>query len=122
MPANHPVNGTLKGQIEKTEFSQEVELGPGESKDVTFTPEQFPQLNLDHPRLWWPAQMGKSERYSLSLEFNIDGKTSDRSETKFGIREVKSELLSVNRRLFSINGKNILIRGRRLVSRHDAAR
>ncbi len=109
--ANHPVKGTLKGQIEKTEFSQEVELGPGESKDVTFTPEQFPQLNLDHPRLWWPAQIGKPEHYSLSLEFILDGKASDRSETKFGIREVKSELLSANRRLFSINGKNILIRG-----------
>jgi exo-1,4-beta-D-glucosaminidase len=109
--ANHPVKGTLKGQIEKTQFSQEVELGPGESKDVTFTSEQFPQLNLDHPRLWWPAQMGKPERYSLSLEFALDGKISDHSETKFGIREVKSDVFSANRRLFSINGKNILIRG-----------
>jgi exo-1,4-beta-D-glucosaminidase len=109
--ANHPVKGTLKGQIEKIEFSQEVELGAGESKDVTFAPEQFQQLNIDHPRLWWPAQMGKPERYSLSLEFDLDGKVSDRSETKFGIREVKSEVLSANRRLFSINGKNILIRG-----------
>ena len=109
--ANHLVKGTLKGQIEKTEFSQEVELGPGESKDVTFTSEQLPQLNIDHPRLWWPAQMGKPERYSLSLEFNLDGKISDHAETKFGIREVKSEVLSANRRLFSINGKNVLIRG-----------
>ena len=109
--ANHLVKGTLKGQIEKTEFSQEVELGPGDSKDVTFTSEQFPQLNIDHPRLWWPAQMGKPERYSLSLEFNLDGKISDHAETKFGIREVKSEVLSANRRLFSINGKNVLIRG-----------
>ena len=109
--ANQPVKGTLKGQIEKIEFSQEVELGPGESKDVTFTPEQFSQLNLDHPRLWWPAQMGKPELYTLSLEFNVDGKISDRAETKFGIREVKSEVLAANRRLFSINGKKILIRG-----------
>jgi exo-1,4-beta-D-glucosaminidase len=109
--ANHPVKGTLKGQIEKIEFSQEVELGAGESKDVTFAPEQFQQLNLDHPRLWWPAQMGKPERHTLSLEFELDGKISDRAESRFGIREVKSEVLSANRRLFSINGKNILIRG-----------
>ncbi|MGH9547577.1 MAG: glycoside hydrolase family 2 protein [Terriglobales bacterium] len=108
---HHPVKGTLKGQIEKTEFSQEVELAPDESKDVTFTPEQFSQLTIDHPRLWWPAQMGKPERYSLSLQFDLDGKVSDRSETKFGIREVKSEVFSASRRLFSINGKNILIRG-----------
>src|SRR5260370_4839440 len=55
--------------------------------------------------------MGKPERYSLSLAFNLDGKISDHAETKFGIREVKSEVLSANRRLFSINGKNVLIRG-----------
>jgi exo-1,4-beta-D-glucosaminidase len=109
--ANHPVKGTLKGRIEKVEFSQPVDLGAGESKDVTFAPEQYSQLNIDHPRLWWPAQMGKPERYNLSLEFDVDGRTSDQSETKFGIREVKSEVLAANRRLFSINGKNILIRG-----------
>jgi exo-1,4-beta-D-glucosaminidase len=109
--ANHPVKGTLKGQIEKVEFSQPVELGAGESKDVTFVPEQYSQLNIDHPRLWWPAQMGKPGLYNLSLEFVVGGKTSDQSETKFGIREVKSEVLAANRRLFSINGKNILIRG-----------
>jgi exo-1,4-beta-D-glucosaminidase len=109
--ANHPVKGTLKGRIEKIEFSQDVEVGPGESKDVAFTPEQFSQLNIDRPRLWWPAQMGKPELYSLSLEFVTDGKVSDQAETRFGIRQVKSEVLAANRRLFSINGKNILIRG-----------
>ena len=87
---DHAIQGKLQGQIEKTEFSQEVELGPRESKDITFTPEQFPQLNFDHPRLWWPAQMGKPELYNLSLEFNLEGKISDRSETRFGIREVNS--------------------------------
>ena len=55
--------------------------------------------------------MGKPERYTLNLEFNVDGKISDRAETRFGIREIKSEVLSANRRLFSVNGKNVLIRG-----------
>ena len=109
--ATHPVKGTLKGQIEKVEFSQEIELSAGESKDVTFTSDQFPQLNIDHPHLWWPAQMGKPELYNLNLEFVLDGQVSDRSETRFGIREVKSEVFSANRRLFSVNGKNVLIRG-----------
>ena len=109
--ANHPVKGTLKGRIEKIEFSQDVEVGAGESKDVTFTPEQFSQLNIDHPRLWWPAQMGKPDLYNVTLEFVTDGKLSDQAETRFGIRQVKSEVLAANRRLFSINGKNILIRG-----------
>jgi exo-1,4-beta-D-glucosaminidase len=105
------VKGTLKGTIDKVEFSQDVELAPGENKDVTFEPEKFSQLNLTAPRLWWPVQMGKPELYSLKMEFVANGKTSDHTETKFGIREVTSELNENQRRVFSINGKKILIRG-----------
>jgi len=105
------VKGTLKGAIDKIEFSQDVELAPGENKDVTFDPDKFSQLNLTAPRLWWPVQMGKPELYSLKMEFVADGKTSDHAETKFGIREVTSQLNENQRRVFSINGKKILIRG-----------
>ena len=108
---NQPVKGTLKGTIDKIEFSQDVDLGPGENKDFTFEPEKFSQLNLNHPRLWWPAQMGKPELYSVKMELVVNGRDSDRSETKFGIREVTSELNADQRRVFSINGKRILIRG-----------
>jgi exo-1,4-beta-D-glucosaminidase len=108
---DHPVKGTLKGQIENVSFEQPVELAAHESKDVTFTPVQFPELALSHPRLWWPAQMGKPDLYSLSMEFDVDGATSDHSETEFGIREVTSEINATGGRAFHINGKNILIRG-----------
>jgi exo-1,4-beta-D-glucosaminidase len=105
------VKGTLKGKIEGVEFSQDVDLGPNELKDVTFTPEQFSQLNINHPRLWWPVQMGRPELYDLRMEFDVDGKASDSSDTQFGIRQVDSKVLSYNQRLFTINGKKILIRG-----------
>jgi exo-1,4-beta-D-glucosaminidase len=108
---NQPVKGTLKGRIEKIEFSQDVELGAGESKDVTYTSDAFPQLNVANPRLWWPAQMGTPNLYNLSMEFEVGGKTSDRAETHFGIREVNSEVVASNARVFTINGKKILIRG-----------
>ena len=107
----HPVKGKLKGQIENVTFEQEVELVANESKDVTFTPEQFPQLVFSNPRLWWPAQMGKPNLYPLTMEFEIDGAASDRSQTDFGIREVTSEVNATGGRAFHINGKNILIRG-----------
>jgi len=108
---NQSVKGVLKGQIEKTEFSQEVELSPNEQKDVTFDPTQISQLNAEHPRLWWPAQMGKPELYKLAMSFEVDGKTSDEGETNFGIREITSELNSAGKRVLSVNGKKILIRG-----------
>ncbi len=108
---NQPVDGTLKGRIDNVEFSEDVHLDAGLSMDVTFTPEQFPQLNFDHPRLWWPAQMGKPNLYKLQLQFETNGKVSDQTTTDFGIREITSELNADNRRVFSINGKKLLIRG-----------
>ena len=113
--SDHGVKGTLKGRIESIEFAQPVELAPGESKDIVFSPEQYPQLNLSNPRLWWPAQMGTPNLYDLSLSFEVDGALSDLSRTKFGIREITSEVSELApdrlKRLFKINGKNILIRG-----------
>ena len=116
---DHPIQGTLKGRIESIEFAQPVELTAGESKDVVFSPDQFPQLNLNNPRLWWPAQMGTPNLYDLSLSFEASNKgqaeLSDLSRTKFGIREITSEVTEQApdrmKRLFKINGKNILIRG-----------
>src|SRR5258708_7065424 len=108
---DHPVKGILRGRIDKTEFTQEVELAPNEHKDVTFAPAQVSELNLDHPRLWWPAQMGRPELYLLNLGFDTDGKVSDHAETKFGIREITSEMNANGKRVFSINGKKILVRG-----------
>jgi exo-1,4-beta-D-glucosaminidase len=105
------VNGKLKGEIEHVTFEQEVELGPNESKDVTFTPDKFSQLVFANPRLWWPAQMGTPNLYPLTMEFEVGGAVSDRSHTEFGIREITSDFNSTGGREFHINGKNILIRG-----------
>ena len=109
--SNQPVHGTLKGAIGKIEFQQNVDLAPNESKDVVFDPAHVPQLNLRKPRLWWPAQMGSPELYPLSLRFLVNGVESDRQDTRFGIREVTSELNKDQRRVFAINGTKILIRG-----------
>jgi len=108
---DQPVKGKLKGQIENAVFEQDVELGANQSKDVTFTPDKFPQLVFPNPRLWWPAQMGTPNLYKLKMEFELNGSVSDKSDSEFGIREVTSDFNSVGGRAFHINGKNILIRG-----------
>jgi exo-1,4-beta-D-glucosaminidase len=108
---NRPVKGMLQGQIESVIFEQEVALAANEVKDVTFTPDQFPQLILANPRLWWPAQMGTPNLYPLTMAFEINGAVSDRSQIKFGIRQITSEVNAAGGRAFHVNGKNILIRG-----------
>jgi exo-1,4-beta-D-glucosaminidase len=106
------VLGQLKGQIGDVAFEQNVVLQPNESKDITFTPDKYPQLVFTNPRLWWPRQMGKPNLYALTMEFVQGGSfVSDRTHTEFGIREVTSEVNSSGGRAFHINGKNILIRG-----------
>ena len=109
--SDHAVRGKLKAEIEEMQLSQQVDLAPGESKDVVFDPAKYPQLNLANPRLWWPAQMGKPELYDLKMQFEAGGQVSDRSQIKFGIREIDSELTAPDRRLVTVNGKKILIRG-----------
>jgi exo-1,4-beta-D-glucosaminidase len=108
---SQPVKGKLIGQIGDVTFEQDIELAADESKDVTFTPEQFPQLVFTNPRLWWPAQMGEPNLYSLGMHFEVGGVTGEGSVTQFGIRQITSEVNATGGRAFHINGKNILIRG-----------
>ncbi len=108
---DRPVEGVLKGKIDAIDFSQPVKLAAYETQVVRFTPENFAQLKVANPRLWWPAQLGPQNLYPLDLEFVVDGQVSDSSHIRFGIRQVTSEVDATNHRIFQINGKNILIRG-----------
>jgi exo-1,4-beta-D-glucosaminidase len=105
------VQGTLRGRVEQIQFAHAVRLEPNETRVVAFTPEEFRQLNLARPRLWWPANLGEPNLYDLALEFETGGQVSDRQSTHFGIREVTSELDKAGHRLFKVNGRRVLIRG-----------
>jgi len=107
----HPVEASLRGRIESFVFEQRVQLGPKETKIVHFTPEQFSQLKLVNPRLWWPVQAGKQELYPLDLSVEVGGQVSDSDHIQFGIREVTSKIDENAHRRFQVNGKDILIRG-----------
>jgi len=107
----HPVEGVLRGKIENIEFSQAITLEAHETHVVHFTPEKFAQLKIANPRLWWPAAVGPQNLYPLELQFEVNGEVSDVSRTRFGIRQVTSEVDDKGHRRFQINGKNILIRG-----------
>src|SRR3989442_5734271 len=109
--SNRMIEGTLSGRIDGMRFSQSVELGPRETKSITFTPYEFPQLNIEHPQVWWPIHQGRQKLYNLEMEFATDGRVSDRQNTRFGIREITSTLSDQKHRLFRVNGKDILIRG-----------
>ena len=39
----------------------------GEEKTATFSPEEFPQLVINSPKLWWPVNKGPQNLYDLKL-------------------------------------------------------
>ena len=84
--------GVLRGEFEGVKFEQPVELKAGETKTVSFTPADFKQLTVQHPRLWWPNGYGKQELYHLKLNFvTAEKHESDTAAARFGIREMSYE-------------------------------
>ncbi|TAM96441.1 MAG: hypothetical protein EPN39_13635, partial [Chitinophagaceae bacterium] len=86
----NPVQGKLTGFITEhrsnIRFSKNIMLKAGEAREVVFTPAQFHQLSMDHPKFWWVHDLGKPNLYSLHLKFTIDNKLSDDKTIHFGIR------------------------------------
>ena len=84
---------SVYGVLESISFEKTVELNPGEHRELTFSPEQFWQLNLKNPRLWWPNGYGKPALYQLELSVEAKNHLElDREITRFGVREFSYEL------------------------------
>ena len=108
---NKEVTGTLSGAIEDIRFSQNVTLGPKEKRLVAFAPEDFAQLQVRKPRVWWPNNLGPQELYVLSLECRAADQLSDTADTRFGIRQATTYLNDEGWRQYMVNGQKVLIRG-----------
>ncbi|MFZ3329054.1 MAG: sugar-binding domain-containing protein [Candidatus Acidiferrales bacterium] len=106
-----PVTGVLEGKFDDVNFRQTTTLQPHETKTIRFLSDQYPQLQIKNPKLWWPYQMGAQDLHELSIHFTVGNDESDVQTVKFGIREITSDLNSNGARQFYINGRKILIRG-----------
>ena len=108
----NPQDVVVKGKINnEIVFQKSVHLEARAIANVTFTPADFPQLNVSHPRIWWPWQYGKPECNHLELEAVHDGTVSNTITDNFGIRQITSQLIDDKSRVFIVNGKRIVIRG-----------
>jgi hypothetical protein len=89
--SSQPIQGTLELAFEGVTLTKPLTLAPGGTA-ITLTPADFPQLNLAHPRLWWPNGYGEPNLYHLTASFHIGSDLSDQRTTTFGIREITYEL------------------------------
>jgi exo-1,4-beta-D-glucosaminidase len=104
-------DGQIEADLMGVHVAKRVRLQPGETQAVTLTPADFPQLTVNHPQVWWPADFGAQPLQSAIVRFVGNGRVSDQEQVHFGIREITSELTPEGHRLFRVNGKPILIRG-----------
>jgi exo-1,4-beta-D-glucosaminidase len=105
------VKTAVSGRIEGVSFAADVILAPHESQLVWFTPEDYDDLMLAAPRLWWPHTLGEPNLYSMTMTAEVGGRVSDSAQATFGIRQFGTYLNDEGHRGFTVNGEPVLIRG-----------
>jgi exo-1,4-beta-D-glucosaminidase len=119
------LRGVLKGTISRPgnpsiEVEQAVTLLPGEQREVTFSPDEFGELAVANPDLWWPYTLGEPNLYDLHLQFTSYGQVSDTSDLRFGVRTVTQhrdsngdfpDLGKGGNFYLTVNGRDLLVRG-----------
>jgi len=95
IPLNNQSRAAVDGEITATfddvKIAQHVHLASGES-DILLKPSDFPQLKVQHPRLWWPNGYGDPALHTLHVSFTAGHTVSSTKQIEFGMREVTYEL------------------------------
>lgn len=87
-PEKTVLHASFEGGVQ---LNKEITVAPGKSI-VSLTPQEFKQLHIEQPRLWWPNGYGKQELYHLKLSLGSGRDPDDQTTTQFGIREVTYEV------------------------------
>ena len=103
-----PKTVIVAGEIEGIKLSQEFQLQPKEQKTIWFKPENFNQLIIKNPRLWWPNGLGNPDMYTLNLKVYENGTLVDKQKVDFGIRTIETYLNDSGVRGYKVNGRDLL--------------
>jgi exo-1,4-beta-D-glucosaminidase len=104
----------MPGRMKSITFEKQVTIPAGQTIIVSIDTNDFPQLSINNPYLWWPNGYGEQYLHNLELTYEIEGKVSDRENTTFGIRKITNKLKELDGefgRVFYINGKRVFCRG-----------
>ncbi len=101
----------LVAEFDTLTIQKEVIIQANSKTDAVFTPDEFKQLVIDHPRLWWPNGVGKPELYTLKISALINGSITDSKTIRFGIRTISQFINADGHKGFMVNGKKIMIKG-----------
>jgi exo-1,4-beta-D-glucosaminidase len=102
------------------QIEQPITLAAGEEREVNLSPDNFSQLTVQNPDLWWPYTMGQPNLYDLQVEFRQFNRATDANHLRFGIRSVEQyrdqdqqspDLGKGGNFYLKVNGKDFLVRG-----------
>ncbi|MCQ2184539.1 MAG: glycoside hydrolase family 2 [Bacteroidales bacterium] len=82
----------LQACLAGRKIEKSVNVPSGASVPVILCADEFRELALDKPKLWWPNGYGEQNLYTLTLSAEVDGKCSDTQDTRFGVRELSYEM------------------------------
>jgi exo-1,4-beta-D-glucosaminidase len=99
---------SVRAEIENVQVSSEFTLKPGEQQEFSLSPEDFQQLVIQNPRLWWPNGLGEPNMYELKLQVFDGSRLMDEQKVDFGIREVETFLNKEGVRGYKVNGREIM--------------
>lgn len=101
----------IKGVIGDISFQKEIVLKSQESSQVVFNDQEFKQLLIQNPKLWWPNQLGEPTMHTLKLTVYQDDILTDSTVVAFGIRQVEDYINENGDRGYKVNGQPLLIKG-----------
>lgn len=82
----------LKVCLDGRTIEKPVTVPAQSSVRVSLTPDEFSQLHLTAPKLWWPNGYGEQNLYTMDLCCIASGSVSDVQKVSFGVRELSYEL------------------------------
>lgn len=96
-------------------FSKIVRVEGKTTSKLSINKDDFAQLVINNPKLWWPNGYGDPNLYTCKLTCSVDGKISDEKKVTFGIRKYEYKMINniVGYPIltFFINGKKIYLKG-----------
>lgn len=86
------IQSVVNVNMDKIAIQKTIEIQPNSEVTVVFTPEEFAQLTINKPRLWWPNGYGAPNLYTAQITVGEKQKISDKTSFRFGIREFEYQL------------------------------
>ncbi|MBE9585819.1 beta galactosidase jelly roll domain-containing protein [Mucilaginibacter sp. JRF] len=112
---NTAVNGHVKVTIQPGNISfngPAISIKANSASMVNYNANEFKQLAINNPKLWWPNGYGAQILYTLKLSFVSDGGLTETAVKRFGIRKVTTDTTALKgpMRVY-VNGQPILLKG-----------